>query len=222
MADQKPKNNLAAQKPPVNALRGDREDIKAYLGLMGFDDSVMTERHLSPKALAEFRETVRKTLATKDRDSYSILNNYPHDEGSTRMHHVVGKVAPSNMRQVNIAGVPYYQVLDRYDFDLGKEGGGSWMDGLVGGVGQLVTDPGAALDMAGGNSPWGPEKFAGKLGLQRNLNYLIPVDPSRVAPEEALEAYRRGTNLPYPSKTLGKAAVNALLTPRTPYEKVQP
>jgi hypothetical protein len=215
------KNSLVpdnAPKTPLNHLAdkvfGDNDQYRAYLGLYGPDDSTMTERTLSPAGQDFIRAMGAHNLGKGAKPNSFGTAEYPYDHPHDQaMYEVLGNVAKNNVRLVNIAGVPYYQVLDRYDYDLGedfikKHGWGETLNGLV--TGRYARRE--------------AEEIAGGLGLSRNLNYLVPVDPSRSAPPEAVDAHRKKTDLPYPSQTLGTKVMNALRGAATPKhnEKAMP
>ena len=124
----------------------------------------------------------------------------------------MGRLAPGNIRKVVIAGVPYWQVLDVYDFDHSKNrvANGEWGEVAKETVGNLQR----------GNLFNAQRNIPSLLGLQYNMNLLVPTDPRTSAPPESVEAFRQSNRLPYPNNTLGRKLTNALM-PYSP-EKVMP
>lgn len=229
----KPTNNLAPDRKPdystINHLAswvghpsGSREHVKAYMyQFIGTDPGDYDEKHLSPAGIETIRQLAARNYG-KFPDKYQdfvSIGDYPPDD-PTLMNFAMGAIAPSNIRKVDIGGVPYWQVLDRYDFngvedDL-KTGN---QNHLLGNVvkGLLRGDP-------------NPEEIPGALGgLAYNMNFLVPVDPKRSAHPDLVEAYRRqsslGNNPAFPTNTLPNRVGNALrnaATPKRPNEKAMP
>lgn len=190
---------------------GTREHIKAYTHQFGFDEGDYTENSLSPEGVAYLRK-----LAEMNHGRVNALETptlYPKPD-SVGMMSTLGRVAPQNFRKVVIGGVPYWQVLDRYNFNNEEE------DLANGKKNEMVNHL-----MREGLTDYRSKKIIPSLlGLRYNSNFLVPVDPRHQAHPDLIEAHRKATSLgnnpAFPTSTLGgraKRFIEQTVMPTTPF-----
>lgn len=191
---------------------GTREYIKAYAHQFGFGEGDYTEQSLSPLGADAIRKMAAKNHGGRLAKTDGVVDYAQPDV--TGMASTLGRLSPSNLRQVNIEGVPYWQVLDRYDFN-------EEVDDIKNGKKQELVNH----LMKNGPANYRSKKIIPSLmGLGYNVNFLVPADPTRQARPESVEAHRKATSLGnnpmYPTSTLGGRAkrwVEQTVMPSTPF-----
>lgn len=176
---------------------GTREYVKAYMRQFGFDEGDYTESHLSPQGVDAIRKMAMKNYGRLGQTGGVVEYSQPDVTG---MSSTLGRISPSNLRRVDIGGVPYWQVLDQYDFNNEVE------DIKNGHRQELMNHL-----MTKGPADYRSKKIIPSLlGLRYNVNFLVPVDPTKIADPTLVEAYRKktslGNNPAYQPATLGGRA----------------
>lgn len=181
------KNNMMnTLRSLVGSRQGTDEAIKGYNHYVFGNGSPYTESNLSGQGNQELLTAAQNALAPDPRRFQKGMDYIDYLDGDpTDLHNLIGATREEGVRRVNIAGHPYIQVRDIYDFS--------------GDIESSIPSANRILNALSG------DRYALRhlgvavgqhIGKPYPVNILLPLNPRNVASTAEINAFRNKTTYP--------------------------